>query len=358
MYNKEDFGFDIDNRFISYFNNNLHQVFLYITDKCQLQCEQCLYKTTLSNREMDYETLIRLLGLFRKYGAKKLTLLGGEPTLYGYQQNWVPLFNIISYAKEIGYEYIRLDTNGQFDIKLLDNDTFKKINNLAFSFDGHNAEINDALRGKGTFKKALIRIKRAIDLEYYVTITSCVHPQNINKIDKMISFAIEIGALELNFHPLFKMGIERDNFSGNAHIEPEQWIKIYDKYHKKIISGQYPISIRLPKRFVSKDKYYNDLEKYSYCPVKMGERILIHPDGTMRICALCIGSRYHIAEYTKNKISFCYSNNSEINNERLANLPCMSQTRDFGNHIPLCISYKPHQKEYVWLNEKFDNKFV
>jgi len=348
---------NVDNSFKEYFNGRLHQVFLYLTDACQLRCEQCLYKTILAQREMDLKATLEMIEIFRNYGAEKLTLIGGEPTLYGYEQMNRPLFKVIEKAKELNYKYIRLDTNGLFRKELLLNSSFQKLDNLAFSLDGHKPEINDLLRGKKTFGKSIKRIIDALELNYYVTLTACIHPENIYHIEDMIDFFTNLGIKEFNMHPLFKMGIERDSFSGNTHIPPKEWLKIYKQMRTNIDAGKYKIQIRIPQRFIDYFLYNQSPEMYNYCPVKMGERILVHPNGEMRICALCIGSSYTIAHYNYREIIFS-TLYSEVYAERLKLNPCMSQTKDFGDITPLCISFKPFQKEYIWENQKFDDKFL
>jgi MoaA/NifB/PqqE/SkfB family radical SAM enzyme len=345
----------VDAAFKEYFSGRLRQVFLYITDVCGLRCEQCLYKTTLANREMDLQSTLALVRLFREYGAAKLTFIGGEPTLYGYKQKNQPLFEVIEVARGLGYEYIRLDTNGQGNHTILDNLSFRKLDNLSFSLDGHTSEINDTLRGRGTFARCTEMIRKATSLGYYVSITSCVHPGNLDYIDEMIEFVTALGASEFNMHPLFKMGIDRDTFTGNTNIDPHAWVDVYNKIRVKIDEGQYPIPVRLPQRFVRTTEYLLDPEAYDYCPVRMGERVLVHPNGEIRICALCIGSPYHIATYNRDEIRFG-APQSEISSERLKRLPCMSQVANFGDLTPLCISYKPHQNEYVWTTGQVDSR--
>lgn len=347
----------IDKNFEDYFKGRLHQVFFYITDVCQLHCEQCLYKTTLANREMNKDIAFEMLEIYRSYGATKLTLIGGEPTLFGIKEKNKPLFDLIDKAKSLGYRYIRLDSNGQFKQDLLLSESFKKLDNLSFSLDGHTALINDELRGKGTFDNTIKRIKEAVALGYYATITACIHPRNLYFIEDMIQLAVELGVKEFNMHPLFKMGIDRDDFSGNAHIDPKEWINIYDIIRTNIDDSKYPIPVRLPKRFIATSEYEANPDMYNYCPVKMGERILVHPDGTIRICALCIGSPYHIASYTKDLISFG-AVHSEISSERVGKKPCMSQVKEFGDLTALCISYKPFQLEHVWVTQQFDEKYL
>ncbi len=51
----------VDKAFHDYFKDSLRQIFLYITDRCNLRCEHCLYKTTISNLEMDLDVIIGML---------------------------------------------------------------------------------------------------------------------------------------------------------------------------------------------------------------------------------------------------------------------------------------------------------
>lgn len=107
--------FDIDSKFKEHFQN-LKQVFLYITDECDLRCIHCLYKPDLTfhlkEKEIELETALALISDFKEMGASKLTIMGGEATLYGASQDWKPLLTVIKKAKNLGYEYVRLDTNG------------------------------------------------------------------------------------------------------------------------------------------------------------------------------------------------------------------------------------------------------
>ena len=54
-----------------------------------MRCRQCLYKPLLCNEstDIDFYTLVDLLKEFYKYGAYKVSFLGGEPTLYKDKKN-------------------------------------------------------------------------------------------------------------------------------------------------------------------------------------------------------------------------------------------------------------------------------
>ena len=160
--------FKMDKEFTDYFGKNLRQVFLYLVDDCNLRCTQCLYKLEIGfqmhKKEMDYEDAVKLISDFREMGAIKLTLMGGEPTLYGIKEHNKPLLDLIKKSKELGYEYVRIDTNGQFNSDLLDQPEFKMLDEITFSIDGPTPEINDPIRGKGSFEKFLKNMLMSIQL--------------------------------------------------------------------------------------------------------------------------------------------------------------------------------------------------
>src|SRR3989304_8110185 len=97
---------DYDPRFLEYFDGHLRQIYLYVTDVCGLRCEQCLYKTTLANRELDHRAALQFIADFRLMGAEKMTLIGGEPFLYGRGSGGRALLELIEQAGRVGYKYI------------------------------------------------------------------------------------------------------------------------------------------------------------------------------------------------------------------------------------------------------------
>lgn len=351
----------IDHRFKTHFKD-LKQVFLYVIDDCNLKCLHCLYKPDLifhrKEKEMKLDTALTLLSGFREMGASKLTILGGEPTLFGASENHEPLLTLISKANEMGYEYIRIDTNGQFEKSLLLKNDFRKLNEITFGLDGHTSEINDYIRGDGAFEKCVSNIKEAIKLGYNVDITTCIHKgltisgRNGNLLlNEMIEFASTLGVNRINFHDLFKTGIPRDSWTGDLEPSLEEWTNAYAEIQTNIKNKKYNISVRLPQCFIAEEEFEKNSEYFGYCPAKMGERVLVHPNGIIRICSLMIGTPYGIARYYDNKIVWDDSATNELYGFDLnQNTPCTNQSKSecFKNLVPLCVSFKPSQKEFVW----------
>ena len=344
----------VDNATEQYFNGKVKQVFVYLTNRCQLRCRQCLYKPLLDDNssDLDLASLIQLLQIFRRYGAYKLSFLGGEPTLYIDSKSGADFSKVVEISKELGYSYIRVDTNGQFPPAFLANKSISKLDEITFSIDGYDAPTHDALRGKGTFNKCISNIKQAVNQGYKVQITSCFHnglcvdvATGVESILKLISLCDEIKVQKLNFHPILKVGVKRDDWIDNTEISSALWIEIYEEVQNRLRTLSSNIAVRLPMRYVKKEMLS---ASHSYCPLKMGERALIMPDGTIKVCAFNIGTPNCLAKFTNTCVAFEDEHNELSLLERSGIMCCNQQSSD--EYYALCMSYKPNQSELVWNN--------
>ena len=67
-------------------------------------CEQCLYKpNVIRGREIQLETALELLRIFRELGAFKLSILGGEVSLYDCEHFHRNLIELLHCAHSMGY---------------------------------------------------------------------------------------------------------------------------------------------------------------------------------------------------------------------------------------------------------------
>jgi len=351
-------GMTVDTQFYNAFNNRIGQVFLYLTDNCNLRCIQCLYKTELAfqleKKEMDFPDALGLMTRMHEMGAIKMTFMGGEPTLYK------KLPELIHEAKKMGYSHVRIDTNGIFNPSLLDNPFFRELDEITFSLDGYTEEMNDAIRGKGSFKNCTANIKRAIDKGYNVHVTSCVHKGLTSQVDgepfgliKMIEFMKGLGVKTINMHDLFKGGIPRDVWSGDINTSVPEYMQAFSEV-QKYKEKENGISVRMPQCVTVKEEFSRNKEYYGYCSVKQFDRILAFPNGMLRVCSLMIGTPYGIGFYDKNRIYWNETPTNEVLGHTMnIDTPCTNQNKGshFGEYVPLCVSFKPKQNEPVWLRK-------
>lgn len=346
---------EIDEKVVRYFKGRIKQVFVYLTSRCQLRCKQCLYKPLLTHiyDDLPFTTLSDLLSVFREYGAFKLSFLGGEPTLYHDLEANKRFGDIVAEGKRLGYSYVRADTNGQFEKAFLLDNNVKKLDELTFSIDGCTAEIHDAIRGKnGAFKNSISRIQQAVELGYKVQITTCVHreicksvKEGIYQIENMIHLCESLGVTSLNFHPILKVGVARDEWIDYTEIDPYVWVDIYREMLIRLDRMKSKVSVRVPMRYVESESF---TEEYDYCPLNMGERALIMPDGQIKICAFNIGTRFCLARFSNDHVIY-EPNYNEYEKAKGCDNVCCNQTSPHGFRA-LCMSYKPNQNEVVWHN--------
>lgn len=353
----------IDNITRDYFSN-IKQVFLYLGDKCNLLCEQCLYKpNVLLGKSISPELSMSLLREFRDLGAFKLTLLGGEVSLYDVENNNQGLINVLKYSKEIGYSYVRIDTNGQSDESFFRKEIMSHINEVSFSLDGYDNHTNDSLRGNGAFSKALSNINLSISTGINVQITACITKQNasisngiIPFVEKMIAFCEALGVHHLNFHGVFKMGVPMDSWTGDSHLDPLEWLNAAGVIHQNIINKKYNINVRFPLHLIPQNEFDKKPDYYGYCPCKKGERALIHPDRTIRVCSSMLSTPYGVANFDSTSIVWNHYNNELYNHDFTLHTPCTNQKLLYKNEIvPICFSIKPYQDEPVWNNQQMDS---
>lgn len=348
----------IDEKTKNYFAH-IKQVFLYLSDRCNLLCEQCLYKpNVILGKTIPLETAKKLLQAFRTLGAFKLSVLGGEISLYDCEHQNRDLIDLLSFARSIGYDYIRIDTNGQRDAFFRNQAVFQLIDEVSFSIDGYNSDTNDWLRGQSTFDRSMQNLHwlQKTTPHVKINITTCVTKQNVALaggillfIENMIRFADVNRISQLNFHGVFLMGVPMDVWTGDSHLDPVEWYEAVQNIRQNVADKKYPVDIRFPVHIITRDEFNQAPQYYGYCPCKLGERALIHPDGIIRVCSSLLSTPYGVAHYNTKQI--CWNEfNNELREHRMDECtPCTNQKALYtGEYCPVCFSLKPYQDEIVW----------
>lgn len=160
-----------------------------VTSSCNLDCKYCggwekLYHHT--DMFLAYEDVCKILSIAKEFGAKRLTITGGEPFLHN------KLYNILEYASELGY-WIHITTNGTLinDEIAKQLSRFPRIYSIRVSIDSPHKNICDNLRGEGVFKKVLFAINNLKKYYLPVSIGMTIINKNVNDVESMVKFCIE-----------------------------------------------------------------------------------------------------------------------------------------------------------------------
>lgn len=258
-------------------NKIYHNIFLYVTERCQLRCNHCYMGSRLeSSIDMSFDRSIFIMDYFRKLGAEYITFVGGEPTLHS------ELPKMVDYASNSGYEKIYIDTNG-LSIKRILNISPDKLAYIRISLDGIKAETHELNRGSGTFAKTIESIKILVENGYQVGITFTVFKFNIHEALKLLLLAEELGIKLVNYHVFSEegRGVERINWS----VSPYEWIDFYEQL--ELQKNNFNASIWFPPTWSSPEKIGQYLQEgYRGCLGCYIDRLSIFPNGESYICSV------------------------------------------------------------------------
>ncbi len=153
---------------------SLRYLELLITDRCNLTCRHC-YLGEPAQRELPLDVIIDVLDQFEEIQGLRVLISGGEPLLH---RDFDGLNEYLS-----SYPLRRvLFTNGLLlDKRRLEN---LSVEEIQVSIDGLE-EAHDALRGRGSFKKALRALRLAREEGFDVSVSTMVHPGNLGDFDAM-----------------------------------------------------------------------------------------------------------------------------------------------------------------------------
>lgn len=163
--------------------DNLVSLWLNITYTCNLRCRHChsSFGTPLED-ELETEELIRIIKEASLFPGCSLVISGGEPFCRE------DIFEILETASEHFGNNVTVITNGT----LLDDEKVRKLaeltTNVQISLEGPCEESNDAIRGKGVFKKALKAIKCLKRAGITPLVRMTILRTNMDKMDKIIEF--------------------------------------------------------------------------------------------------------------------------------------------------------------------------
>ncbi len=218
-----------------------------VTNRCNLNCPICFANANKTKivYEPDLDTIKKILDNLKKRGVRFIQFAGGEPTVRN------DLFEIIKYAKDLGFLDIQLATNG---IKLKDIDYLKKLkdvglNTIYLQFDGISEKPYIIARGKNLFpiKDKIIKNCREINFNGVVLVPTLVKGVNDNEIGDIINYAVNNFDVVrgINFQPVSFVGRVEESIRLNGRITIPDFIKMVEEQTNGEILKEdfYPVTI-------------------------------------------------------------------------------------------------------------------
>ena len=169
-------------------NNKCYEIILNYN--CNAKCLFCSQGSFDKSLNASFGDIAKNIYSAYKKGYRRLGFTGGEPLLRR------DMVKIISLAKSIGFDFIRIQTNG---IKLADEKFARSLVEAGltfckFSFLSDKAEIHDDLVGvKGAWKKAALGLENLKKLKIRIGTNILVNKLNFSRLPEIIHYFLKKG---------------------------------------------------------------------------------------------------------------------------------------------------------------------
>jgi MoaA/NifB/PqqE/SkfB family radical SAM enzyme len=263
------------------FSPGVRNIFLHILTACNLRCGYCYINADHHGRQpLSSKTLRQWLRLFyAPEQVNNLILLGGEPTLHK------GLPEAVATASDLGYASITVDTNGYCF-----HDVLEKIapdrTVFSFSLDGPTAEVNDKMRGGGSFETSLTHIAKAVRLGFSTSVICTVSRLNIDTLAAMPRLLVELG-VDRFFIQVIGLRGKAATFDSALQLTPDQWLNTVPAVAQT--AAELGMSVIYPKVYLASDEPFE-------CAGKVADNYFIFPNGRVYRCPLCEDLPLHSLE--------------------------------------------------------------
>ncbi len=216
----------------------LNELWIHTNNSCNLTCSHCLVNSSpTEDNGLSTEAIKRVIDEAVILGTSRFYFTGGEPFMRK------DIFELIDYVCSHKESELIILTNGT----LLKGETVERLQKcnkellkIQISLDGSRPEINDPLRGKGSFDLIVEGIKNIVEAGYFPTVTTVVTNSNIEDIQETTKLLALLGVKTHHLLWAHKRGRITDN--GNNSIPPiDKVIEVTRKV--KVVAGESGISV-------------------------------------------------------------------------------------------------------------------
>lgn len=185
-------------------HTHLKELWLHTNNFCNLTCRHCLVSSSpFADKGLKFEQLSKVIDEAYSLGARRFYFTGGEP--FGRKDIFELIQDVLSYE---GTELVIL-TNAT----LITSERLEKLKafprerlHLQVSLDGSAPQVNDAIRGEGTFERIIKGIHALTEIGFKPNITVVITKANAQDISNMPQFVRAMKLSRLHLLWLHKRG--------------------------------------------------------------------------------------------------------------------------------------------------------
>ena len=241
---------------------------LYVTHRCNLNCEYCDNGSGHSFPkdpipEMDTKEVIKVLKIIRKENDV-ITLTGGEPTVRR------DIVDILKAITDLKFRFVSINTNGVLAREK--KEIFDHLNFVLVSFDTFNEERSDKRwrASKGTTEKVKKNIEWLIHLRkkkgFKLLINSVIAPENIKDVYEIMRYC-DMNRITFSTGPAIDRYYPNESLPGNP-----EYIALMNEIIRRKKKGQKILGT------VKSYKTMRDFSKFKCFPTGV---LRINPSGDL-----------------------------------------------------------------------------
>ncbi|MFH1653063.1 MAG: radical SAM protein [Pseudomonadota bacterium] len=267
----------------------LKELDLHMTNRCNLSCKVCCFSSNeLKLPELSTDQIIDVINQAKELGMEHIHLTGGEPLLRE------DLKIVLAYCKDLNIE-VRLQTNGVLlSQKYAEELSELGLQSIMISIDSSDKEINDYIRGKGAYEKAMQAIAVALNLNWKVRVNAVLNKKTLFTFPGLVEKLSNLGVRCVS--GFYFSAIGRGAKYPDLWILPEEYLNGYEQISKRILEkrknkriGDVDIIIE-PAYMKWKETPNIDISEFSGCGggcsqiFKTRTYIMIRCDGNVYPC--------------------------------------------------------------------------
>jgi MoaA/NifB/PqqE/SkfB family radical SAM enzyme len=271
------------------FSKDAANVFFHILTRCNLSCRHCYVNPDQhGTRTLPMKTIAAWLGaLAARHPGANVIFLGGEPTLHP------DLARAVKEARRLGYGSVTVDTNGYLFHDILGKVSPEEVDFFSFSLDGPTPEVNDPIRGEGSYETCVSGIRRAVSAGFGVSMIYTVSRLNIEALPRMVPLLGSLGIQRFFIQVIGLRGKSAAIDGSGLQVPRSEWDRVVPAVAEAV--ARQGLIVSYPTVFLAPQDRFE-------CAGRVAQNYFIFPNGRVYRCPLCEDFPLHALAFENDRL--------------------------------------------------------
>jgi MoaA/NifB/PqqE/SkfB family radical SAM enzyme len=244
---------------------------LHLTERCPLDCVHCLRDPGLHPADLPLEVAERVLEQgVRSHRIEQVSLTGGEPMAYP------DLPGLVAAITRLGLQFHLVTSGVGFErlLRIVDGDPAARraLTRVNVSVDGATPRTHDAIRGVGSYRRAMAAVAACQARGIPLAIQMTVNAMNEGELEQAALAAVELGADRVLFAMTQPTGTANDL---RLRLPVQAWSAIADRVER--LAGVLRVPVITAEGFPRKQPFHT-------CAPFASEVLHVDPRGRLTLC--------------------------------------------------------------------------